>query len=204
MLLPHPCALACSHPRHPLAAAARQRRSVGRYQSRAGVQAGARGGDGAACRRLAAGHGEAHQQREARPHGRKGHVELQKIYRGYTPPPPMHQPPKWPPSLRPPSVTCSRVGAAVLACAPGSWHGAASSAASVHASVACLARHATAPTRRPDRTAHTTLTALTSEHTPARFGRLKDDTTVLVVDVDLRSEASRQAATKRDSCCVVC
>ena len=31
------------------------------------------------------------------------------------------------------------------------------------------------PTRRPDRTAHTTLTALTSEHTPARFGRLKDD-----------------------------
>ena len=60
------------------------------------------------------------------------------------------------------------------------------------------------PTRRPDRTAHTTLTALTSEHTPARFGRLKDDTTVLVVDVDLRSEAMRQAAKKKDSCCVVC
>ena len=74
----------------------------------------------------------------------------------------------------------------------------------MHASVACLARHATAPTRRPDRTAHTTLTALTSEHTPARFGRLKDDTTVLVVDVDLRTEAMRQAATKQVSCCVVC
>ena len=48
------------------------------------------------------------------------------------------------------------------------------------------------------------LITLTSEHTPARFGRLKDDTTVLVVDVDLRSEASRQAATKQLSCCVVC
>ena len=64
------------------------------------------------------------------------------------------------------------------------------------------ARHS--PTRRPDRTAHTTLTALTSEHTPARFGRLKDDTTVLVVDVDLRSEARRQADKRKGSCCVVC
>ena len=56
----------------------------------------------------------------------------------------------------------------------------------------------------PDCTAHTALTALTSVHTPARFGRLKDDTTVLVVDVDLRTEAMRQAATKQVSCCVVC
>ena len=56
----------------------------------------------------------------------------------------------------------------------------------------------------PDGTAHTALTALTSVHTPARFGRLKDDTTVLVVDVDLRTEAMRQAATKQVSCCVVC
>ena len=39
---------------------------------------------------------------------------------------------------------------------------------------------------------------------PARFGRLKDDTTVLVVDVDLRGEAVRQAAKSKDSCCVVC
>jgi len=40
---------------------------------------------------------------------------------------------------------------------------------------------------------------------PARFGRLKDDTTVLVVDVDLRSEAVRQARkSKGSSCCVVC
>ena len=33
--------------------------------------------------------------------------------------------------------------------------------------------------------------SMTSEHTPGRFGRLKDDTTVLVVEVDLRSEAMR-------------
>jgi hypothetical protein len=45
---------------------------------------------------------------------------------------------------------------------------------------------------------------MTSEHTPGRFGRLKDDTTVLVVEVDLRSEAMRQAAKKQGSCCVVC
>ena len=32
---------------------------------------------------------------------------------------------------------------------------------------------------------------VTCERAPARFGRLKDDTTVLVVDVDLRSEAVR-------------
>ena len=105
---------------------------------------------------------------------------------------------------RPPS----RARAWARLCSPvrlGHGMGAASSAASV----ACLARHVWrhgrhSPTRRPDRTAHTTLTALTSEHTPARFGRLKDDTTVLVVDVDLRSEAMRQAAKKKDSCCVVC
>ena len=65
----HPFALGMlpSH-RHPLAAAARQRRAVGRGQPRAGVQAGAQGADGAARRGLAAGHGAAHQQREARPH----------------------------------------------------------------------------------------------------------------------------------------
>ncbi len=45
---------------------------------------------------------------------------------------------------------------------------------------------------------------LTSERAPARFGRLKDDTTVLVVDMDLRSEAVRQAAKSKGSCCVVC
>ena len=44
----------------------------------------------------------------------------------------------------------------------------------------------------------------TSERAPARFGRLKDDATVLVVDVDLRSEAVRQAAKSKGSCCVVC
>ena len=37
-----------------------------------------------------------------------------------------------------------------------------------------------------------------------KFGRLKDDTTVLVVDVDLRTEAMRQAAKREGSCCVVC
>ena len=56
-------------------------------------------------------------------------------------------------------------------------------------------------TRRPGCKARSTLTA---EHTPARFGRLKDDTTVLVVDVDLRSEAMRQAEKRKGSCCVVC
>ena len=44
----------------------------------------------------------------------------------------------------------------------------------------------------------------TSEHTPARFGRLKDDTMVLAVDVDLRSEAMRQAATKKDTAAESC
>jgi len=37
-----------------------------------------------------------------------------------------------------------------------------------------------------------------------RFGRLKDDTTVLVVDVDLRGEEVRRAAAKKGSCCIVC
>ena len=48
------------------------------------------------------------------------------------------------------------------------------------------------------------LIALTYDHTPPRFGRLKDDTTVLVVDVDLRGEEVRRAAAKKGSCCIVC
>ena len=161
-LLAHPFALGVlpSH-RHPLAAAARQRRAVGRGQPRAGVQAGAQGADGAARRGLAAGHGAAHQQREARPHA------VEKITSrhaaedtGYIPPPGLYmhtyipaqmaaQPaaalrhvPAW-------ARLCSHVGIYVYARVCGvAWQ------ARERASVTCLARRATAQPDSPDRRPH--------------------------------------------------
>ena len=161
-LLAHPNALGvCSHPthRHPLAAAARQRRAVGRGQPRAGVQAGAQGADGAARRGLAAGHGAAHQQREARPHAVEKNTSRRAAEdTGYIPPPGLYIHTfchKWPLSPRLPSVTCPRGrGCArtwVFMCA---WVCGVAWQARERASVTCLAPppNPTAPTG--DRAAH--------------------------------------------------
>ena len=49
------------------------------------------------------------------------------------------------------------------------------------------------------------LVALVERESEQRFGRLKDDTTVAVLELDLRSEEARQAAraAQAGGCCVV-
>ena len=49
------------------------------------------------------------------------------------------------------------------------------------------------------------LVALVERESERRFGRLKDDTTVAVLELDLRSEEARQAAhaAQAGGCCVV-